>query len=155
MSENNTLYSWDFNGVKQRWTLWYTLAASIAIWLIIWWFLTKQYGMSFVILLISGLFYYIENNSNDVVSVDISSLWISVDKSFYDYGNIASYTLIYADKNAVYLRLSLSKKWIKNIDLHIDNEIAKNITSILPEFITENAQQNLNFSDKLIHWMKL
>ncbi len=153
--DQKNLYSWEFNGEKNRWALWYTLAWSVDVWLIIWGFLTKQYGMSFVILLLSWLFYYIENNSNDIINVALTSLGISVDNNFYDYGNIGSYTLIYSDKYAVYLRLNLIKKWIKSVDLHIDNEIAEQVKQILPNYISENPKANLTLTDKIIHWMKL
>ncbi len=155
MSDNTMLYSWEFNSEKQRSALWYTLAISIVIGLVIWGFLTKQYGMSFVILLISGIFYYLENNSEEIINVDITGLGIGVGQKFYDYGNIDSYTLIYAGNKAVYIRLNLIKKWIRYIDLHIDNEIAENLQSILPSFITENGKQDLSLSDKIIAWMKL
>lgn len=111
--------------------------------------------MSFVIILLTGLFYYLENNSSDTIQVDITRLWIGVEKQFYDYGNINSYTLIYAHKNAVYIRLSLNKKWIKHVDLHIDNEIAGHINDMLPQYIPENGQKDLTFTEKLTHWLKL
>lgn len=155
MNTNNHLYNWEFNGSQQRGTLWYTLALSLVLGLVVWWFLTQQYALSFVIILITGLFYYLENNSSDTIQVNITSLWISVEKQFYDYWNIASYTLIYSHKNAVYLRLNLSKKWIKHVDLHIDNEIAEHINSLLPQYIPENGQKDLTFTEKLIHWLKL
>lgn len=155
MNDNNTLYNWEFNGEKDRSSTWYTIAISIVIWLVIWWFMTKQYGMSFVILLISGIFYYLENNSEETINVDITQLGIRVGQKFYDYGNIGSYTLIYAWNEAVYIRLNLLKKWIRFIDLHIDNEIAKQLQNILPNFVTENGKQDLSLSDKIIAWMKL
>ena len=155
MADNNLLYNWEFNSEKNRSALWYTIAISVVIWLVIWGFLTKQYGMSFIVLLISGLFYYLENNSEEIINVDITSLWIKVGQKFYDYGNINSYTLIYAGNQAVYIRLNLLKKWIRFVDLHIDNEIAKNLQTTLPNFITENGKQDLSLSDKIIAWMKL
>jgi hypothetical protein len=36
--------------------------------------MTGQYGMSFVVLFISGIFYFIENNSEDVVKVTLTDL---------------------------------------------------------------------------------
>lgn len=155
MEQKNSLYNWEFNGEKQRSTLWYTLAISVVIGLVIWWFLTSQYGMSFVILLIAGIFYYLENNSAETIYVHVTSLGISINNNFYDYGNIPSYTLIYSWENAVYLRLNLLKKWIGYIDLHIDNEIAENIRNILPNYTTENPKKDLTMSDKLIAWLKL
>lgn len=54
MSEKqNTLFTWEFEDEKQRSPLWYMIALSIAVGLIIWGFLTRQYGMSIVIMLIT------------------------------------------------------------------------------------------------------
>ncbi|MDC0506156.1 hypothetical protein OAN96_01025 [Candidatus Gracilibacteria bacterium] len=155
MSSNKALYSWEFNGEKQRSALWYTSAISILVGLVIWGFLTNQYGMSFVLLLIAGIFYYLENNGDEIIQVDLTKLGIGVNKNFYDYGNIGSYTLIYAGKQAIYLRINLLKKGIRYVNLHIDNEIADQITQILPEYISENAKKDLSFSEKLAHWLKL
>ena len=99
--------------------------------------------------------YCLENNSEEIINVDITSLWIKVGQKFYDYGNMDSYTLIYAWNQAVYMRLNLLKKWIRYVDLHIDNEIAEVLRTVLPNFVTENGKQDLSLSDKIIAWMKL
>lgn len=155
MKSNTSLYNWEFNGERQRSALWYTSAISILIWLVIWWFLTNQYGMSFVLLLIAWIFYYLENNWDEIIEVNITSLGIWVNKNFYDYWNIGSYALIYAWQQAIYLRINLLKRWIRYVNLHIDNEIADQIAQILPDYISENAKQDLSFSEKLAHWLKL
>jgi len=88
--------------------------------------------MSFIILLLSGLIFYIENNSEDIINVEINELWIKVSEYFYDYSKIDSYTFIYEWENAVILRLNLQKKWIKIIDLKIDNTVVLELKQILP-----------------------
>jgi len=75
MSDNNILYTWNYEDAKDRSPLWYVIALSVAIWLIIWWFLTRQYGMSIVIMLVWGFFYFLENNAEDDISVAITQLW--------------------------------------------------------------------------------
>jgi len=75
---SNILYSWKFDDKKNRSQLWYIIAFSVVIWLAVWWFLTKQYGMSFIILLLSGLILFVENNSEDSVEVQISDMWIYI-----------------------------------------------------------------------------
>jgi len=149
------LYSWTFPDDKNRWQLWYIIVLSIIIWLVIWWFLTKQYWMSFVILLLSGIIFYIENNSEDNIVVEVSELWIKVSEYFYDFSKIDSYTFIYEWENAVILRLNLNKKWIKMIDLKIDNNVALELKQILPEFIKENEKEDFGFVDKVIRMLKL
>lgn len=152
---NEIIYSWKFSWVKKRWALWYSIVLSIIIWLVIWWFLSKMYIMSFVILLLAWLTYFVENNSDDIVWVDITELGIKIWTGFYDFSHMDSFTIIYEWENAILLRLNLNKKWLRNIDLDIDNNIAINLKNILPNFIQENPKENLSFIDKLIRLLKL
>ena len=111
--------------------------------------------MSFIVLLLTGLIFYIENNSLDNITVEITELWLKIWESFYDFSKIDSYTLIYEWENAVILRLLLNKKWIKIIDLKIDNTVALELKWILPNFIKENEKEDFSFSDKMIRMLKL
>ena len=149
------LYSWTFLDNKNRGTLWYTITFSIVVGLVIWWFFTKQYWMSFIVLLLSGLMFYIDNNSKDEMNVEVGELGIKIWDSFYDYSKIKSYTFIYEWETAVILRLILSKKWIKILDVNIDNTVAAELKHILPQFIEENEQEDMSFTDKLIRMLKL
>jgi len=135
--------------------MWYIIAISLVIWLIIWWFLVKQYWLSFVLILISGLFYFIENNSSDTVSVNINELWINADNNFYDFAWISSFSILYEEQNAILVRFFLTKKWMKILDLEIDNKIAIDLKSILPNFIKENEKASMSNTDKIIRLLKL
>ena len=72
--------------------------------------------MSFVVFFLAGLFFYIENNSNDEVFVEILDLGIKIDGNFYDFSKIRSYTLLYQDENAILMRMQLLQKGIKISD---------------------------------------
>ncbi len=153
---SNLLYSWKFDSKKNRSQMWYVIVLSIAIWLIIWWFLSKQYWMSFVIIILVWLAFYIENNSNDIVWVSIMETWVQIDKNFYSFAGISSYTIIYENNNAVLLRLSIrSKIWTKNIDVWINNEICLEIKELLSNFLEENPKEQLAFIEKVIRLLKL
>ena len=82
MSEN--IYSWEFNDKKNRSQMWYIIAISVVIWSTIWWFLTYQYWFSFIVLLIWWLYYFNENNSIDIVKVEITNIWIKINSLFYE-----------------------------------------------------------------------
>ncbi len=148
-------YSWKFEDKKNRWQMWYIIVFSIVIGLVLWGFFTKQYWMSFVILLISWIGIYIENNSEDEIIVEVGELWIRVSESFYDYSKISGYTFIYEWEHAVMLRLQLIKKGIKAIDLFVDNTITQELKNILPQFIQENENEDLSLTDRLIRILKL
>lgn len=155
MSDNEILYTWNFNDEKNRSALWYIIALSIVIWLVIWWFLTKQYWMSFIVLLIAWLSYFIENNSPEQIEVIISELWMKIWNTFYDYSKIDSYTFIYSWENATSLRLHFNKKWLRYINLPITNNLVSDLKWILNNFIEENPKGELSFSEKLIKILKL
>lgn len=152
---NEVIYNWSFSNDKNRWSFWYIWALSVMIWLVVWWFLSRQYPLSFLVILITWVYFFVENNSEENTNILITNLWIKVNNSFYDYSKINSYTLIYDWENAVILRLSLLKKWIKFLDLQINNEIALVLKEILPNFIKEDENWELSFTDRLIKILKL
>jgi hypothetical protein len=153
MSEK--IYSWKFNDTKNRWKMWYIIAISIVIWATIWWFLTKQYWLSFIILLIAGLYYFVENNSVDNVEVTITNEWIKIDWVYYDYSSIDSYWFIYKSEEPIWLRLFLNKKWIRFIDLKIKRQNISEIRLNLNNYLEESEKIELNFSEKMINILKL
>ncbi|MDA9129261.1 hypothetical protein N9J72_02170 [Candidatus Gracilibacteria bacterium] len=155
MQEQTSLYSWSYEDSKNRSPLWYMIALSVAIGLIIWGFFTRQYGMSIVVMLIVGFFFYIENNSEDQVDVDITELGIKVQDMFYDYSRIAGYSFIYSRDQAMFLRLNLKKRGIGTANLNIDNDIASNIRQILPNYIEEQDKQEVTLTERILHKLKL
>lgn len=149
------IYEWEFDDTKDRWTLWYVIALSVVIWLSIWWFFTKQYWMSFIVLLIAWLAYFVENNSEDIIKVQINNLWIKISETFYNYSHISSYAIIYRWEEAELLRLFLNKKWIKSIDVKINNNIVDNIRNAINNNLNEEAKIELTFLEKIIQILKL
>ena len=152
----NILYSWQFNSKKERSSLWYIITFSIAIWLIIWGFLSKQYWMSIVIIILLWFVFYIENNSNDIISVQITDKWVSVSDAFYPFSQIKNYSIIYEWNNAILLRLKNEKKiWEVNIDINIDNSIVSDLQNVLSKFLEENKKEELTFLEKVIRILKI
>lgn len=149
------LYTFSFSNEKNRWPLWYIIALSILIWFIIWWFFTRQYVMSFMFILMSWVYFFVENNASENTNVEISKLWIKINSQFYDYSKILSYAIFYKDEYPHLLRLTLNKKWLKNIDLKISDKIFEELNNILPNYIKQDENAELNFVDKLILFLKL
>lgn len=151
----NILYSWEFEDKKDRWPYWYIIALSIIIWIAIWWFMTWQYWMSFVVLFISWIFYFIENNSEDIVKVTLTDIWVQIWKNFYEYTKIANYSYIYENDTPIFLRLVINKVSLKNMDLDIDQKIIQDLKDILPNYMEEDTKWELSVMEKLIHKLKL
>lgn len=152
---SNIIYEWNFSDSKDRGKLWYIFAVSIILWLAIWWIFTKQYWLSFIVILIAWISFFIENNSSGSVDIKISDIWIKISDYFYDFSSITEYSFIYLWEEAVFLRLRLNKKGIKQIDLKIDNNIYSDLKNILPNFINEVKWWELTFTEKFINLLKL
>ncbi len=155
MKETETLYSWEFSTEKNRWKFWYTIALALVIWIVIWWFIMKQYWLSFVIMLITGFYLFIESNSSGKVKVKLTNLWIFIENSFYDYSWIRWYSIIYDSVwNPILLRLYM-KSWMKMLDLDINLETTKGLKNILWDYLEETNDAKLNIFDKIIRMLKL
>lgn len=149
------IYSWIFSTEKDRWTSWYLIAATVMIAFVIWGFVSKMYMMSVAILLVSGIYFFSENNSDPEVTVQITNLWIKVWNNFFDFSKISSYSFIYEDDKAVLLRLKLINKGFKIVDLKIDNDITLDLKAILPDFIREDPKEDFTTTEKIIRLLKL
>lgn len=152
---SNNIYEWEFDDSKNRWPLWYVIALSIVLWLSIWWFFTKQYWMSFLVLLISWLVYFVENNSTDNIKVEISDLWIKIAWWFYNFSTINWFSIIYKSESPFLLRLHLTKKWLKTLDLNIEWQNISEIKTSLSNFIDELPRSEITFWEKIIQLLKL
>lgn len=152
---SNILYSWKFEDKKHRSQLWYIIALSIVIWLTIWWFLTKQYWMSFIILLISWLVFFVENNSEDEVQVQLAEQWLYIWSTFYDYSSIKKFSVWYQNDSAEFLRLHLTKTWIAILDLKISSEILPEIQNVLTQYMEDWGKAEISSTDKLIRFLNL
>jgi hypothetical protein len=131
------------------------IAATVMIAFVIWGFVSKMYMMSVAILLVSGIYFFSENNSDPEVTVQISNLGIKVGNNFFDFSKISSYSFIYEDDKAVLLRLKLINKGFKIVDLKIDNDITLDLKAILPDFIREDPKEDFTTIEKIIRLLKL
>ncbi|MCP4523535.1 MAG: hypothetical protein GY828_04925 [Candidatus Gracilibacteria bacterium] len=152
---STVLYSWKFNDKKERSQLWYIIAISIVIGLSIWGFFTKQYGMSFIVLFLAGLGFFVENNSDEVIEVKLSDLGMYIGETFYEYQSIKRYNITYSGDQADILRLQLSKRGIALLDIRINNDILPEIQNILNQFIEDGGKAELSSTDKIIRFLNL
>lgn len=153
--ENIALYRWNFEDKKDRSALWYIIALSVVVWMVIWGFITKQYGMSFLFMLLAGIVFYVENNSEDEISVQVTNLWMRVGEKFYDFSRITSFAFMYDGDQCIYLKLRIRQQGIPVIQLKVNNTITSELRPILAQYIEENPKEELSFLDRLVHILKL
>jgi hypothetical protein len=63
--------------------------------------------------------------------------------------------MIYENTAPYILRLNLNKSRLKQLDLYINKDVAKDIKDILSNFIEENGKAELTFSEKIIKLLNL
>jgi hypothetical protein len=85
----------------------------------------------------------------------VSEVGIRIDKTFYEYPKIESFSVVYSGEKMVYLRLFLKKQAIGKIDLDINNEIGMALKEILPNFVAETENSSLTATEKIIGVLKL
>lgn len=152
----NTIYSWNFSTEKERSHYWYLIAFSIVIWLAIWWVLSKIYIFSFLVLLMSWVYIYLENSTEDEVNVEIVDDGIKINWNKYLFTDILSFWIINSeDKKPVLLRLFLNTKGIKTLDLDIDENIYSDINPILSEVLEKREDIKLTTMEKIIKFINL
>lgn len=153
--ENSLLYSWKFSDKKDRSPMWYVIAFSIVVWIVIWWILTTQYILSFIVFLVSGITLLIENNSEENIEVKLTSNWIDISGWFYDYSIMSSYSVVYSWEDPVMLRLFLNTWAVRQLDLSVDKVIINDIKSVISNFVAESDWIQLSVSEKVIKKLNL
>jgi hypothetical protein len=154
MSE--VLYSWKFSSKKDRSPTWYIIALSAVIGIVIWGFITRQYWLSLVLLLAAGIVFYVENNSEDEVSVNITESGIQLAESFYDFSKINQYIFMTNWNQTTLVRFFVNKwRWNRFLDIDVSSQIAQDLKTILPNFLPEWQTQELSTIEKIIHLFNL
>lgn len=149
------LYSWSFSTKKDRSSMWYIIAFACVIWLAIWGFLSGQYGLSFIVILVAWVAFFVENNSSDDIDIQITDIGVKVWESFYDYSKVLSFSFLYEGDQARVLRLKINKKTLATLDLDVENSMVNTLKSILANYVKEDEKWEFSFTDKLIRVTKL
>jgi len=154
-TSENILYQWSFSTKKDRGQLWYIIALAVVFGLIIWGMLSKQYVLWFLVIIATGVYALLENNSEDEAHVQITPLGIRVNKEFYNFGSIGGYSIVYNGDQAIYLQLSMQKSMIKTTNLHINNQIALELEQVLPHFLQNIGEWQMTVVDRILNILKL
>jgi len=150
------MFSWEFNSKKEKSSSWYTVAIIIAISLIIWGYIVGLYVMSIVIFMFIWVYILIENNTPDLIDIEINESWIKVWDTFYDYPKIEKFSIIYNKNTPVYLRLRLRVRWFKLLDLPITSDVnAAGVRAFLSDYVEEDEKWEIGAIDRILNYLKL
>ncbi|EKE26801.1 MAG: hypothetical protein ACD_4C00142G0005 [uncultured bacterium (gcode 4)] len=150
------MFSWNFQSKKDKSSSWYTIAIIIWLALIIWWFIMGLYIMSIVIFIFAWVYILIENNSPEIIDIEINENWINVWETFYDFPKIETFSIIYNKNIPAFLRLKLRTRWFKILDIPFDKSLnVASLRAFLLDYLNEDEKWEINTMDRLIDYLKL
>ena len=150
------MFEWEFKTKKDKWPWWYSIALIVSLALIIWWYVTWIYVMSIVVIIMVWVYSLVDNNSPDMMHIEINENWILVWEIFYDYPKIESFAIIYSKNIPIFLRLRLKTRWFKMLDIPLEwvKEIAS-MRSFLLSYVEEDEKWEISSVDRLLDYLKL
>lgn len=88
-----------------------------------WGFFTEIYALSVAVVIFAGVYLLIENNSPDTVEAFVNQDGVGVDSSFYDFGQIESFSLVFDGKVPKFLNIMLRKKALRFVQIPLNSEV--------------------------------
>jgi hypothetical protein len=74
-----------------------------------------------------------------------------VGSEFYDFGTITGFSFLFEGKEPIYLRLTLSRRGIKTIDIDIpEGSEISNLRAFLSGYAEESKDSELTFSERAL-----
>jgi hypothetical protein len=114
------------------------------------------YIMSVVSFLFAGVYILMENNSSPVTKADIDAGGIRVGGNYYDYSSLSSFSIVYVQDRAMYLRITPRKKLSTVFDIPLTEDVNPvELKSYLAERLEEEKDVKFSNTDALIHVMRL
>jgi hypothetical protein len=111
------MYHWQFASGHEKSASWYVAALVVVLFFVVNGIITGAYLMSVAAFLFAGVYIMIENNSTPLTDVHVTENGIQVESTFYPYGDLVSFALVYEEQIPRLLRLSLRKGISTTIDI--------------------------------------
>lgn len=145
------MFEWNVTVRKERSAGWYGIAGIAVASLVIWGFFEGIYALSIVAVIFAGVFLLVENNAPDSVLITVNENGVGVGADFYDYGKIDDFAILFDSGVPVILRLRLSKRGIKTVDIDIpEGSDVSNLRSYLSAYAEESKDAELSNSEKIL-----
>lgn len=107
--------------------------------------------MSVVVLVFAGVYVLVENNSPDVVRVEVDENGVRIGNSFYDYAKIEQFALFFADSTPFLLRLRMKTLGLREIDLKLTPDMnAAELRGFLGQYIPQDENAELSFMEQVL-----
>ena len=150
------MFSWIYNVKKNKWKLWYLIAIAIILAFALWGLIMGLYAMTIVVLLLAWVYFLVENNSNNDVTVIIDEAWVTISNTFYSYSQLDYFAIIHSWNRPLLLRIK--HKWNNSsfTDVYLIEWL--NISEIrifLSDYIQEKSNVEMTFVEMILYMLKI
>lgn len=150
------MFAWTFSNQKNRSASWYIIVTIVMLTLLIYGIITQLYLMAIVVILFTGIYIYVENNSIPEIRVILDSKTIQVDTTQYFWDDFTSFSIPKMNGHAYFLRLFPKNKLSTYIDIPFSESVnIDELQIFLSEFLLENENSELSQMDALLHMSKI
>ncbi len=150
------MFSWIITLKRSHGPSWYLWALIGVVSLAIWGFLTEIYALSIAVVILAGVYLLIENNAPETVEVTVDENGIGIDTSFYDYGQLESFRIVFDGKLPKFLNLTLKEKVMKSIEIPLTQDVnVSELRSFLSQYVFEWSSGSISFSERITDMLGL
>lgn len=150
------MIAWQFSRKKDRSARWYIIGIIVILSLVVYGIITQMFIMSVVVVLFAGTVLLIDNNSSDIVAVEINQNDISIDETNYSFKEFSSFAIVEVQGSPLLLRLYPKKKFGTVIEIPLSPEVEiESIRTILAASLVENTDAEFTTTDALAHLTKI
>lgn len=145
-SHNETLkeISWEIDDIKKypRDKKWYIIAAIIAVGLIVYALITKNYFFALIIILASGLIIYFDNEPAKRIPFSIKYNGFQLANTFFEFQTVRNFYIIYKPKEDVKKLFVEFKNPIKHrLSIDLENQDPVEIRNYLLQYLDEDLEK--------------
>lgn len=136
------MFEWTVPGKKNHSASWYTIAGILTLSLAIWGIISGIYALTFVVVIMAGVYILLENNAPETARAIVNQNGVGVGEVFYDFGQVAGFSIVFDHEVPRYVRVSLKKNNLRTIDIPVSGlsdagyEIGE-LRTFLPQYLAE------------------
>jgi hypothetical protein len=147
------MYEWEFATKRPKSPLWYIIAASVALALVVWGFFIGLYAMSVVVVLFAGVYLLYENNFSDTTRVIFSDNDIRVGNERYEYARVLRFGVVSLAGQPIFLRFFVKGTLGSTLDIPVPDqgEMLAEIREYLATKLPQDETMAFSDTEKILY----
>lgn len=140
---------------QEKTTLWFVIAAAVAIGLVIYGLATDGWSFSLAIIVFCGTYYLIHRKTPPIVEVKISKIGIKIGRHLFPYSGLAGFWIAYDPPFLKRLYLRIEAKFKPDVFVSIEDMDPVEIKKTLLVHTHEISGKHEPFADTLVRILGL